>query len=305
MKDDKAKSVKKLVANKARERKLSRDDAFTAYGMDRLLFRLGRSRHSKEFLLKGGVLIASWLGMSHRFTRDIDVLRRRGSANPDRLRQMFRNVVRIDVEDGLTFREDGVTATIAKRADDGYDGVHVTIRGSVGSQELSVEIDIGFGDAVVPPPDARVTLPPFLDGDQPAYVWAYGVEPVLSEKIEALVSKFPLIQHRLKDILDVITLSKRCSFEGSELITSMEATFVRRETPPDVRVLDNMRTDLKGRKWETPWAEMLRDKAVLNPPTLREAVEQFDVFARPLLLALQEGGSPGRWEPGGPWQAPS
>lgn len=302
MKDGKAKSVKKLVKNKARARGLSRDDAFTACAMDRLLFRLGRSRHSQDFLLKGGVLVASWLGMSHRFTRDIDVLRRRGPAKPDRLRQMFRNVVRVEVEDdGLTFREDGVTAATATRDHDGYDGVSVTIRGAVGSQELTVYIDIGFGDAVVPPA-VRTQLPPFLDEDEPARVWAYGVEPVVSEKVETILSKFPVIRHRLKDVLDVIVLAERTAFDGGTLTASMRATFQRRETRADVAVLDDMREVLAGREWETAWAQMMREKAVQKPPDLREAIERFDAFVRLLLEALRGGTSPGRWEPGGPWE---
>ncbi len=46
-------SITQRVANRAKERRLSREDAFVAYAMDRLLFRLGRSSQAGEFFLKG------------------------------------------------------------------------------------------------------------------------------------------------------------------------------------------------------------------------------------------------------------
>ena len=73
------KSISQRVANRGRERRLSRDDAFTAYAMDRLLCRLGKSSQASEFFLKGGVLVAQLIRAPHRFTRDIDVLRGHGT----------------------------------------------------------------------------------------------------------------------------------------------------------------------------------------------------------------------------------
>ena len=151
-----------------------------------MLFRLGRSRHAGGFILKGGVLVASLLDEPYRFTRDIDVLRRRGPPDPDDLREKVRQVVAITVDDGLTFGSDAVHAAPAVREEDGYDGVRVTIRGALGRQEVTVRIDIGFGDAVVPP-GSRVNLPSFLPDDARPRVWAYGIEPVIAEKVGTLI----------------------------------------------------------------------------------------------------------------------
>ena len=82
-------SVKQRVGNAGRERKLIRIDAFAAYVMDRLLYRLGRSSHADEFYLKGGVLVANMVDEPYRFTRDIDLLRRKGPPDPDEIRGRF------------------------------------------------------------------------------------------------------------------------------------------------------------------------------------------------------------------------
>lgn len=302
MSEDRARAISQRVANEGRARGLSRDDAFTAYAMDRVLYRLGRSRHARGFLLKGGVLVSSLLDAPYRFTRDIDVLRRRGPPDPDDLREKFRQIVAVPVDDGLVFGSDAVHAAPAVREEDGYDGVKVTIRAEVGRQEILVRVDIGFGDAVVPP-GARLHLPAFLPGDAQPRVWAYGVEPVLSEKVETLLGKFPVVRHRLKDLLDVIVLVDRSGLDGPPMVASLRATLARRRTPPDLRVLDDMRDELAGRAWATAWATMAREKRVAEIPTLSEAVGRFDVFVRPLLVAIREGGQgPERWEAGGPWR---
>jgi len=302
MSEDRAKAISQRVANEGRARGLTREDAFTAYAMDRVLFRLGRSRHARGFLVKGGVLVASLLDEPFRFTRDIDVLRRRGPPSPDDLREKFRQVVAVVVDDGLAFGSDAVHAAPAVREQDGYDGVRVTIRGMVGRQEVAVHIDIGFGDAVVPP-GLRTNLPAFLPDDAPARIWAYGIEPVIAEKVETLIAKFPAVRHRLKDLLDVVVLVERSALSGEAMVSSLRATFTRRGTPYDSRVLDDMREELGGRAWLTAWATMAREKRVAGVPGLLDALARFDTFVRPLLVVLRDGGaSPGHWDAGGPWR---
>ncbi len=295
-------SVSQRVGNRGKERGLSRDDTFTAYVMDRLLHRLGQSRHRAEFLLKGGLLVANLVGAPHRFTRDIDVLRRHGRPSPHDLREMFREIIAVEASDGVTFTTQGVRAVAADHDEDGYDGVKVFVRATVGSHEVDVRVDVGFGDAVVPPATRRA-LAPFLDGDEPARVYAYGPEPVIAEKVETLVSKFPAVLHRLKDILDVVALAEQHAFDGPGLAGSLGATFERRGTRFDVLVIDDMRGIALDRAWARAWATMLREKAATQPTDLRDAVDRFDAFVRPVLESLAGTvATPGRWEPGGPWR---
>jgi hypothetical protein len=143
----------------------------------------------------------------------------------------------------------------------------------------------------------------FLGDDPPAEVYAYETGPVLAEKIETLLAKFPAIEHRLKDLLDVVVLARQERFEGDALVASLGATFTRRETAADVTVLDELLAELVGRKWAMRWAVMHREKAVAVPTELAEALLLFEAFVRPLVVALAGGLAPGTWEPGGPWRA--
>lgn len=299
-KDARARSAAQRVSNRARERGLSRNDALTAYTMDRLLYRLGRSAHVREFFLKGGVLVANLVTAPHRFTRDIDLLRRQGPPDPDEMRRRFREVASVAADDGLRFDPEHVRAALATRDAEGYDGVRVVMLAHLGDTEVVIQIDIGFGDAVEPPAYRR-RLASFLDGDPSAEVYAYETGPVLAEKIETLLAKVPAIEHRLKDLLDVVVLARQEHFLGEDLVASLRATFTRRKTAPDLTVLDEFIAELSGRRWATRWAVMRREKAVAVPTELAEALIVFEAFVRPLIAALGGAATPGSWTPGGPW----
>ena len=77
--------------------------------------------------------------------------------------------------------------------------------------------------------------------------------------------------------------------QHASVVASLRATLERRGSEPDVRVLDDMRTELRGKKWEIDWATMRREKVVAGEMTLQMAVERFDLFVRPLLVALRDG----------------
>ena len=49
------------------------------FALERLLYRLSRSRHREQFVLKGAMLFALWEPTLHRVTRDLDLL---GFGNP-------------------------------------------------------------------------------------------------------------------------------------------------------------------------------------------------------------------------------
>jgi hypothetical protein len=269
-------SVNQRVGNAAREHKLIRIDAFVAYVMDRLLYRLGRCSQADEFYLKGGVLV-------------------------DEIREGFEAVIAVVADDGIVFGK--VRTARAERDEDDYDGVKAFITASIEGNDVEVRVDVGFGDAVEPAAE-RIRLAPFLPEDPPARVRAYPPGPVIAEKVQTVLSKSPKIRHRLKDILDVVVLSDRLEFEGTELLASPRATFDRRETQISVEPLDAMVEELRGRRWEQDWAAMVRDKAATTTYSLTDAVARFERFLRPILASMELGADPGIWPRGGPWTPP-
>jgi hypothetical protein len=210
--------------------------------------------------------------------------------------------VKVPVDDGVVFDPNDVRATVATHDDDGYDGIAVRVGAYLAKQRIDVRIDVGFGDVVMPPAEPT-SLEPFLEGDDAARVFAYDAAGVVAEKVETLLSKFPVVAHRLKDILDVVMMAEVLAFEGDTLTRSLRATLERRSTPPDVRVLDEMPIALSGKRWATHWATMRKEKRVRSQQELAGAISNFDAFVRPLLIAIGTNDSMSTtWPPGGPWQ---
>ena len=147
--DPVAHSVHDRLLMLAASRKEDFNAILTRYGNERVLYRLTRTKHGKRFVLKGASLFVLWLGQIHRPTRDLDLL---GSGKIDAaaLTSMFQEVCQIPVvPDGLKF--DPVSITVAEiREGQAYQGLRVKLRGMMGTARLSIQIDIGLGDAITP-----------------------------------------------------------------------------------------------------------------------------------------------------------
>jgi len=294
-------SVRDRLLNKARAEKLDFNLLLTRYALERMLYRLSISKQRDQFLLKGALLFDLWFDVPHRPTHDADFL---GfcSAEIPHIEEIFRDICRIEVEDGIAFQPDTVKAAeIRKEAN--YAGVRVTLLGMLDSARCAVQIDIGFGDAVVPGPD-EVHYPVIL-GEMPGpHLHVYPRYTVVAEKLEALTS-LGMLNSRMKDYFDLWILAKHSDFDGQILSRAVAATFERRRTavPTGVPIglSDEFINDAqKGKQWQG----FLRKNA-LDPMSLATVVVNLRDFLMPVLAAIAAGGSHDYpWRAGAGWQKP-
>ena len=210
-------SVRQKLANLARERNVDFGLILVKYGLERILFRLSRSRHHDDFILKGALLFELWTEQRYRPTRDAAFLGR-GDNDPERFAHIFRELCVLEVdEDGLRFDAETVEAErISEDAD--YEGVRVTLLAYLERAKIPIQIDIGFGDIVTPAP-SRTDYPTLLEFPGPRLL-AYPKETVVAEKLEALV-KLGIANTRMKDFYDLEVLSRTFAFEGKTLAQAM------------------------------------------------------------------------------------
>ena len=292
-------SVRDRLLNKARTEKLDFNMLLTRYALERMLYRLSISKQRDQFLLKGALLFDLWFDVPHRPTHDADFLGF-GSAEIPHIEEIFRDICRIEVEDGIAFQPDTVKAAeIRKEAN--YAGVRVTLLGMLDSARCAVQIDIGFGDAVVPGPD-EVHYPVIL-GEMPGpHLHVYPRYTVVAEKLEALTS-LGMLNSRMKDYFDLWILAKHSDFDGQILSRAVAATFERRRTevPTGVPIglSDEFVNDAqKGKQWQG----FLRKNA-LDPKPLATVVADLRDFLIPVLAAIAAGGSHDYpWRSGAGWQ---
>ena len=147
--------------------------------MERLLARVSTSAHADRCLLKGALLFALWYDTPHRPTRDADLL----GLGPDdeaSLIATFRDVAAMDMADGIVFDLESVKAD-AIREDKTYGGTRITLVARIGSARCSLQIDVGFGDAVTPGPQT-VAYPTLLADFQAPTLQVYPVYTMIAEK---------------------------------------------------------------------------------------------------------------------------
>jgi predicted nucleotidyltransferase component of viral defense system len=206
-----AASARQRLLNLSKASSVDYNQLLVRYAIERLLYRLSRSRHRENFVLKGAMLFAIWEGSPHRPTQDVDLLGF-GDRSPDHIAAVFRELCAASVEDdGIAFAANTVHAEEIRTADE-YGGVRVRFTASLGGAIIRVQADVGFGDAITPPaPESNY---PTLLPNQPApHLRVYPRETVVAEKMEA-ITKLGMLNTRFKDYYDLRYLADRFEFDG-------------------------------------------------------------------------------------------
>jgi len=268
------------------------------YGIERLLFRLGQSEYSDTFILKGAMLFRVWGELSHRVTRDIDLLATHSSSAAE-LAVMFRAVAGSHVEppDGLEFDLDSVQAAEIREQME-YGGIRVRLMAHLDGARIPLQIDVGFGDVIHPEPIAA-SYPTLIDSPAPQ-LKMYPKETMVAEKFEA-VARLGAGNTRMKDFYDLWLLSQMYSFQGDVLETAVRSTFNRRRTPiPEEPPLALTEEFLSSDRSQNLWRAFLRRASVqereqLSLSAVGEAVSNFVMPATHQRFSVV-------WSPGGPWE---
>jgi hypothetical protein len=155
----------------------------TRYGLERLLYRLSVSPHAGRFLLKGALLFSLWYDQPHRPTRDADLLAY-GPDDMDAMADAFREICAVPCDDGIAFDPASVRGAEIRKAT-GYGGVRIAIQAVLDGARISLQADIGFGDAVTPGPQP-VRYPVLLDDLPAPRLRAYPKPTVVAEKLHAI-----------------------------------------------------------------------------------------------------------------------
>ena len=220
-----AKSVKDRLLNLARAEGKVFDVVLVRFALERLLYRLSLSAHRDRFVLKGGMLVTVWLDDDNRVTRDADFLGH-GDADADRLVADFQEIMSVDVDDGLVFDIDNLSAT-AIREEMEYGGTRLKTVAYLEKTRIPITIDIGFGDAMADP-TRQLDYPTLLDLPAPN-IRTYPPATVIAEKFQAIVV-LGIANGRMKDFYDLWAIPRSINVPDEELDAALAATFERRET---------------------------------------------------------------------------
>jgi hypothetical protein len=295
-----AASVSDRLRNVAKQKGRDFQLTLTSYVLERLLYRLSKSRYRKEFVLKGALLQSVWLEDVPRATRDLD-LHSGVEQDAGRILQSFRSILKIRVaDDGVVFNVKGLEA-VPIRENASYGGVRVTTVATLGRAEIPVRIDIGFGDAITPKP--KLVEYPSLLGLPKARLLVYPRETAVAEKFEAMVS-LGLSNSRMKDFFDVALFANSFEFSGQILSDAIAATFKRRGTLLPIRPPPAF-TDAFTKRRETIelWNAFVRRESIpADYASLDTTIGLLASFLMPpTLAAVKTARFSSHWPANGPW----
>lgn len=284
-----AASVHARLLNRAKARGEDFNLILTRYAIERFLYRLSLAPARDVYWLKGALLFDLWFDVPHRPTRDADFLGF-GPADTETLADTIREICGVAVDDGMEF--DPASFTIeAIREDARYGGLRVTLLGRLGNARCTVQIDVGYGDAVTPGPEEAV-YPTLLDDQPPPRLRVYPRATVVAEKLEAMVS-LGMANSRMKDYFDLRALAREGTLDARLLGGAIAATFQRRGTALPVGVPLGLSDEFARDATKLIQWKAFLGKNRLDAPMLDEVIVEIrDFVAEPLRLARQRTLAP-------------
>ena len=139
--------LKGAVRNIVKQNNLMPQEVLQMFFFERILERLSVSKYKNNFILKGGLLISSMIGISERTTMDMDTTVRDIPMKEEVIYDIVKEICSIDVGDGIEFEFRKMESI---REDDDYNNFRIHLQAVYGKVNNPMKIDITTGDKITP-----------------------------------------------------------------------------------------------------------------------------------------------------------
>mgnify|MGYP000144035701 FL=1 len=184
MKERTPEQLKGQIRSFAGKRNLQSQEVLQMFLLERVLDRLSKSKYKDNFILKGGLLISSMIGIAERTTMDMDTTVTGINMEETEIEKIIREILLIDVGDGIEFTFEKLEPI---REDDDYNNFRAYFVAHYGKIANKMKIDITTGDAITPGA-IRYSYKTILDDDEVG-VMAYNTETIIAEKYETIIRR--------------------------------------------------------------------------------------------------------------------
>ena len=143
----KADQIKAFIKKEAQGNSTRSQIILRNYIMERFIERVALSQYKNNFILKGGMLIASIVGLDTRSTIDIDTTVKHLPLSVATIRDVISIIIAIPVDDGVSFTIKDISVIMD---DSEYSGVRASLDAMLETIRTPLKIDISTGDAITP-----------------------------------------------------------------------------------------------------------------------------------------------------------
>lgn len=246
-----AMQLKAIIKNIAKNKNISAALVLQNYMLERFLERVSLSRYHDNYIIKGGFLIASMVGLDSRATMDMDATIKGYPVNEEAIRKMVEDIIAVPVEDAIHFCLKSVREI---REGDEYTGYRVALTADYEKMAVPLKLDITTGDKITPR-EIEYSYKLMME-DRSIRVLAYNLSTILAEKLETVVSRGNQ-NTRPRDYYDIYILSKlqAKNIDVDSLKAALSATTAKRGSSElMMQYAEIMRTvkssDVMKRQWD-------------------------------------------------------
>ena len=217
--------LKALVRNQSQGDNAKAMTLIRNFGMERFLERMSLSKYNGNLILKGGLLIASMVGLDNRATMDIDTTIRNYNLSAEEAGKMIEDIIAVPLDDGTRFAVNSVESIMDEAE---YPGIRFKLEAALDNMKTPLKIDISTDDVITP---KEVNYEYKLMFEKSIPLLAYNLETVLAEKMETIISRGTL-NTRMRNYYDLMILNvvKSDAIDYADLAKALEATSKKRNS---------------------------------------------------------------------------
>jgi len=162
-----------------------------------ILEKISKSKYRENFILKGGLLISSLIGVDVRSTMDMDTTLRGIPLNEVSITNILNEILAIEIDADIEYK---LIKLSPIRQEDVYEDFCASISCIFGKINATLNIDITTGD-VITPREMNYSYSKILEeGTIP--IMTYTIETILAEKFETISSR-NITTTRARDFYDL------------------------------------------------------------------------------------------------------
>lgn len=219
-----AKSLMDRANNLAKRCDITTNEILQNYMFERVLERLSKSKYKNNFILKGGLLLSSIMGIDTRTTMDMDTCIKGINLDDTQLYEVLNEILSIDVNDNIKFY---IKNSKPIREDDDYGGLKYNLLAQYENLRVNLSIDIATGDLITPK-EIEYDYKMMFE-DRSLQIMTYNIETIIAEKFQTVISR-GILNSRMKDYYDLYYLTTYKQYSKDILRQAIKNTFEKRNT---------------------------------------------------------------------------
>ena len=274
-------SLKGKIRNIAISKNLRSQEVLQMFFFERFLERLSVSEYKYNFIIKGGLLISSMIGIDNRTTMDMDTTIKGVALKEDIIRNVISKIINTEVDDGIEFEITGISHILEE---DEYENFRVNLIAEFGKIKNDMKIDITTGDAITP--KEMEYLYPCMFQKESIRVLAYPLETILVEKYESIIKR-NIATTRMRDFYDLYNLYnlRKEEIDFDTLKQAIISTSNRRESLSLIKEAMEIIEDIKEDYYlKELWKVYLADNLYVGDLDFLETVKIVEIIADKIAL---------------------